>query len=347
MTIRGMRWALLVALSVLLAAGFELAGLSAGLLLGPMVAAIIFALRGSAMKVHTRLFQAAQALIGILIAHSITGDIAATVIADWPIFLGCTVATLSASACLGYLLSRWQVLPDTTAIWGSMPGAASAMTIMADSFGADSRLVAFMTYTRVVCVAGVASVLAALLTGTAHGNVVAELFAPVSWTVTVVSLGVAIVGAVGGVALGVPAGALVGTLLLGAALNLAGLAAVALPGWLLAIGYALVGWRIGLNFTRETVRMAKRALPRVLMAVAALLCFAFAIALALTRLADIDLLTAYLAVSPGGMDSVAIIAASIKVDLPFVMAMQFLRFAVVLIAGPAVARIAARRFVGE
>ena len=190
----GSRWVALVTLSLLLAAGFELAGMSAGLLLGPMGAAILFALRGRAVAIPARAFQAAQALIGILIAGSLGSGIARTVFADWPIFLGCTLATLGASATLGYLLSRRQILPHTTAIWGSMPGAASAMTIMADSFGADSRLVAFMTYSRVVCIAGVASFLATLLTGQAHGDLLAELIAPVPLNVTLVSLGVALAG---------------------------------------------------------------------------------------------------------------------------------------------------------
>jgi uncharacterized membrane protein AbrB (regulator of aidB expression) len=53
-------------------------------------------------------------------------------------------------------------------------------------------------------------------------------------------------------------------------------------------------------------------------------------------------LTAYLATSPGGADSVAIIAASTHVDVPFVMAMQMARFMLVLIVGPALARSVAR-----
>src|SRR4030095_4290218 len=40
------------------------------------------------------------------------------------------------------------------------------------------------------------------------------------------------------------------------------------------------------------------------------------------RSAGIDPLTAYLATSPGGMDSVAIIGAASKADLSFVMALQ-------------------------
>ena len=47
-----------------------------------------------------------------------------------------------------------------------------------------------------------------------------------------------------------------------------------------------------------------------------------------------DPLTAYLATSPGGADSVAIIAASSNVDVPFVMAMQMARFILVLLVVP-------------
>ncbi len=56
-----------------------------------------------------------------------------------------------------------------------------------------------------------------------------------------------------------------------------------------------------------------------------------------------DPLTAYLATSPGGADSVAIIAASSNVDLPFVMAMQTARFILVMLVGPILARTVARR----
>ena len=59
--------------------------------------------------------------------------------------------------------------------------------------------------------------------------------------------------------------------------------------------------------------------------------------------AGIDPLTAYLATSPGGVDSVAIIAASAGADLPFIMAMQTARFLVVLFVGPRIARFVANR----
>ena len=37
---------------------------------------------------------------------------------------------------------------------------------------------------------------------------------------------------------------------------------IELPAWLLAASYALVGWNIGLRFTRPLLLHAARALPR-------------------------------------------------------------------------------------
>ena len=57
----------------------------------------------------------------------------------------------------------------------------------------------------------------------------------------------------------------------------------------------------------------------------------------------IDPLTAYLATSPGGLDSVAIIAAaSDSVDISFVMALQSARLLFVLVFGPSLARLVSR-----
>ncbi|ARF51712.1 hypothetical protein DSJ_22045 [Pantoea stewartii subsp. stewartii DC283] len=53
-------------------------------------------------------------------------------------------------------------------------------------------------------------------------------------------------------------------------------------------------------------------------------------------------MTAYLATSPVGLDTVAIIAAGSGVDMAFVMAMQTLRLFTILLTGPAMARFLSR-----
>ncbi|HEY8906010.1 MAG TPA: AbrB family transcriptional regulator [Rhodoferax sp.] len=54
-------------------------------------------------------------------------------------------------------------------------------------------------------------------------------------------------------------------------------------------------------------------------------------------------MSAYLATSPGGADSVAVIAATSAVDTGFVMAMQLARFLMVLVLGPQVSKWVATR----
>ncbi|RVB66210.1 AbrB family transcriptional regulator, partial [Mesorhizobium sp. M7A.F.Ca.CA.004.06.1.1] len=75
----------------------------------------------------------------------------------------------------------------------------------------------------------------------------------------------------------------------------------------------------------------------------ALIAFCGGLAFLISHLLGIDPLTAYLATSPGGMDSIAIIAAAAQnVDISFVMALQSARFLIVLLVGPSVARLVAR-----
>ena len=57
----------------------------------------------------------------------------------------------------------------------------------------------------------------------------------------------------------------------------------------------------------------------------------------------IDPLTAYLATSPGSLDSVAVIAASSNVDIAFVMTLQTARLILVTFIGPWLARLMANR----
>ena len=149
-----------MAASLLLALGLHAARFPAPLLFGPMVTGIPVGIYGGTIRLVRAAVLAAQSVVGCLIATTITPAIVASFVRSWPIFLGVVFASVGVSSVLGWLLSRCGGLPGTTGVWGSSPGAASAMVVMAEAFGADVRLVAFMQYLRVVCVAVVASLIA-------------------------------------------------------------------------------------------------------------------------------------------------------------------------------------------
>jgi len=339
-TMPALWWGILLLISAVLTWALTALHLPAGVLLGCMLAGILLSSRDIRLGVPRPLFALAQGVLGCLMAQSLQPATLARVAADWPLFLGATVSIIAASAGLGWFLMRRQVFPGTTAVWGLAPGAASAMVLMAEAYGADVRLVAFMQYLRVAVVTAVAALVAHFWTIQTAPPIAHEVHwfsvrhaGNLGWTLVLAF-------AVSSLArwLKIPGGAMVVPLILGAALQAMGLLVIELPPALLAVSYAVIGWSIGLRFTPSILWHALRALPAVLGSILALMGVGVAIAVGLNQWAGYDPLTAYLASSPGGADSVAIIAATSAVDAGFVMAMQLARFLMVLVWGPRVSR---------
>lgn len=338
------QWALLLALSAGLGVILTWSGLPAALLLSPMVAGILVTIGGGRPRIPAGAFSVAQGVVGCMIAKILPLSMSGEVVGDWPLFAAGVVFVIAASSLLGWLMARLRLLPGSTVVWGLSPGAASAMIVMAESHGADTQLVALMQYLRVVMVAALASVVTRVAgVEVLHQAHAVIWFPAIDWGAFAGTLALAILGPVLAQRLRIPAGGLLLPLIGGVILVHAGGLTIELPQWLLAISYAVIGWRIGLRFTRPLLVHAARSLPRMLACTAVLIALCGALAAVFVGIAGVDPLTAYLATSPGGADTVAILAASSNVDAPFVMTMQMARMIVVLMLGPAMARFIATR----
>lgn len=332
------RWAGLVALSVILVGLLKLLGVPAALLLGPMLAGILLATRGWTVTVPRPAFLASQAVIGVMIARYFDPGLLVTLASNWPLFIGVTLAIFAASFALGYLLMRTGAVPGSAAIWGSAPGGAAPMVILAEAYGADARLVAVITYMRVLTVVVVASVLLTLVGG---GQAAPEkplaLWQDFDLAAICLTLLVALASVAIGLALRLPAGPMITAMVIGTLLNWGGAAMPVTPVPLLIAAYALIGWRIGLTFSREAVASAARCLPWIILSSLVLVGLCAGLAFLLVWQLGIDPVTAYLATSPGGLDSIAIIAVSTHSDTPLIMSLQTMRFLLALSLGPRVA----------
>lgn len=332
------QWAALLLLTVAVTSTLRALDLPGALLLGPMASGIALAVNGGGIKVPRRAYTLAQAVIGTMIAASVTPDILKTFLSNWALFLSIVLTTVAASGVVGWAMSRWKVLPGSAGIWGSSPGAASAMVVMAEEFGADFRLVAFMQYLRVLCVALSAALVARFWGGGTppHGGTGwfdLPQMVPFAETVALIAAAVVLNRLVH-----VPSGAMLIPLFIGAILRGLGLIDLELPRLLLVPAFTTIGWVVGLRFTAEILRTVRAKLPHMLASILLLMAFCGGIGWMLTQLLGIDMLTAYLATSPGGADSIAIIAASAHVDLGFVLAFQTVRLIVVIVVAPIMAR---------
>lgn len=337
------QWMKLLALSGALSFVLFWFHLPAALLLGPMIAGITLSLRGAEIRVPRPFFIAAQAIIGCMIARSLTPSIFGVLLANWALVLLILFSTLAISALAGWLLVRYSALPGATGAWGSSPGGASAMVVMAQDYGADVRLVALMQYLRVLFVAGAAALVVRVALGGDAQEMTQQViwFPPISWQLPLTLLLTAAAGWLG-LRLRFPSGAMLFPMLLGALVQGEGWLVLELPEWLLALAYAAIGWSVGLKFNKAIFLLALKTLPQIIASIIGLIVVCALMALGVTQVLPLDFMTAYLATSPGGLDTVAIIAAGTRADMSFIMAMQTLRLFTILLAGPAIARFISR-----
>lgn len=339
------RWLALLALSLLLTAVLEWAALPGALLLGPMIAAIAFGVGGAELRSPRWSLVGAQAIIGCLIARTLTPAILVSIAHDWATMLLVVTSTVIAGGIVGWVMVKSGTLPGTTAAWGCSPGAATAMIAMAEEFGADVRLVAFMQYLRVAIVVLSASIVSRLLLGHAPPAAALPTWAALSAVAPLpfaATLAIAALGAVAARRLKFPGGAVLLPMMLGTALHIGGLVEITLPPWLLGAAYTALGWYVGLGFTRAVFLHAFRAIPQLVLSTVMLIGLCGVSAWLLTLLLHTDPLTAYLATSPGGLDAVAIIAITSHADVSFVMAIQTMRLFVVMLTGPQIAKLICR-----
>lgn len=344
-------WILLGAVSVLAGLLAQSVRLPAGWLVGPMLVAVATAL---AWRKHPTLprwaRQASLAVVGSLLAATYRPSVVPLILDAWlPVSL-VVGGTLLLSLAAGFLLAKFARLDGKTAALGTLPGAASGMLAMSGPLGADPRLVALMQYTRVVVVVLSAAVVSRLwLTSKAVEQAPADQGLQASvpqvdvvfdgvWVTYVLTVLVAALGSWAGTRLRLPAGGLLGPLILGIVLEQLGVLHLSWPPGVPQAAYLGLGLYVGLLFDRASARNAARLLPFMLISTVALMLACAGLGWVLTALTPIDGLTAYLATTPGGIDSVAIMALGSGADAPLVLAIQMLRLFVVVLAGALLSR---------
>ncbi|MBI8999738.1 AbrB family transcriptional regulator [Corynebacterium sp. CCM 9185] len=103
-----------------------------------------------------------------------------------------------------------------------------------------------------------------------------------------------------------------------------------LPGAVTAVAFMAIGWMAGGALSVPALKSFARTLPATLLFITALIAGCAATALLLTWWLDIPYLDAYLATSPGGLETVLIIADEADSG-PVVAAVQIIRLIGVLI----------------
>ncbi|MHC8506205.1 AbrB family transcriptional regulator [Pseudonocardia bannensis] len=314
--------------------------LFAGLLVGT-----VLALLGRAPeRVPRPATSVAQAVIGVVIGVLAQSSTLSAVAQDWLPVLAVSLGTLVLSMAAGLLLGLQRGVSPLTGMLSLTAGGASGLVAISRELGGDERLVAVVQYLRVGLVTATMPVVATLVFGAGHSGAVAPAEAGAPWYPGTALL---VVCCAVGIPLArltrVPAGSLLGPLVVALALSLSGATFGATPPELIvAVAYAVIGWQAGVRFTRASLGTVARVLPLATALIFGIVGVCAALGLLLSRLTGVTPLEGYLATTPGGVYAVLATAISAGGNVTFVVAVQVLRVIIMLLIAPFLARLLSR-----
>ncbi|RKS87784.1 hypothetical protein DES39_1027 [Orbus hercynius] len=333
------KWCVVISLSFVITLIIYINQIPASFLLGPMLAGIILGLRNVSVYIPKKIFNLSQGILGCLTAKAITANVLFDLMSYWHLALVITISTVLISVVVGVIMVKFSALPGSTAVWGVMPGGASAMVGICGDYGADARLVALIQYLRVIGVVLMLAIFSHFFAIETMTNSMPQTvwFALPSWNLLYTIL-IAVVGVIITGLIRFPSGRILLPMVIGAVLQINGFVQLETPLWLLLLCFGSIGLSVGLRFNIAVIKLAIKALPIILLSIIIMLVFCYGQALLLHHYLGIDYLTCFLATSPGGLETSVIIALDTQSNLAIILPLQILRFFSVLVFGPIIAR---------
>jgi membrane AbrB-like protein len=306
-------------------------------LLGPMLIGIAYAIgQENIQPLPSSLAIAGQAIIALATAARFSWEtfVLATSYAI-PLIL-CIFITGSLSLCNGYLLSRWAGIDKITGFLGCIPGAGPSIVALSEEIGADALAVALLQYLRILLVTSIAPTLVSLFVKvdstpqistivSTKDNLAIPMFLDLAVLATVGSLGVW-----GGKRLNLPASIFLGPFLVGLVTFWILPGQWQVPQWIFTGGLLLIGLSIGLKFNWQTVRQLIKAVAIDAILALGLILMCLVVGYGFHLFTHVDLMTAILGTTPGGISAMIASAMELGGDSGLVMAMQISRMMLIL-----------------
>lgn len=335
--------AVTLALGLLGAAAFWAAGLPLPALFGPMLACLMAALMGVRLRGFGPVSVAARAVVGVAIGAAVTPALVAT-LPQMAVSVALVPLYIAAIAAIGVpFFRRVCGFDPVTAFYAAMPGGAADMTLFGQEAGANVRQLSLVHVTRQLVIV----VLAPLLLVHVYG---VSLTAPMGdpardlplWELGLMAA-VALIGWLGGARIGLFGAAILGPLILAAALSLSGVLTHRPPREALLAAQFLIGIGIGVSYVGVTLRelrdtVAGGAAFVLILAVLAAIVTEF---VTLTGLAPP--VEGFLAFTPGGQTEMTMLAIVTGADLGFVVAHHLARILIVILGAPLLFRLMRRK----
>lgn len=340
------RWALALGLGALGGGVFAWIGMPLPWMLGAMTASTVAAVSGLPVAVPAPLRNVMIGVLGLMLGSAFHPGLMQEVPRWLPSLaaLAAYVAVVTALVMLYY--RRAAGWGPVTSYFAAAPGGLNEMILLSAANGGDDRTVSLVHALRILLTVFTVPLWYRLFEGyagagtTAVGTLAGLTATDVLW--------LAVSGVAGfwlARALRVPAARITGPMFLAAALHLGGVTDVQPPGELVALAQVVVGSAIGCRFVG--VGWGRIGSTALIAAGSAVIMLGFSVlaAVSLAPVTGVAATALLLALVPGGLAEMCLIAMALGTDVAFVSSHHVARIVMVVMAAPLAFRLTRRWFV--
>ncbi|MDZ4086773.1 MAG: AbrB family transcriptional regulator [Tabrizicola sp.] len=307
-------------------------------MLGALFVTMTASVAGLPVQGPARLRPAIVAIIGVLLGSRFTPDVMGQV-GEMLVTLAILLVYLVVVAIVVVPFYRYVGRQDwTTAYFAGMPGGLSEMIEFGEARGANVPAIVLAHSLRIVVTIALMAFLFRVVLGHDVGAAAMAPGPALGLADAAILIASAVLGAFLGTRLGLPAPTFLGPLILSAAVHLAGFTESAPPPLLVNAAQVVLGTILGCRFLGIAPVMLARAGLLSLGSTILTLALAGAAGLAMGRAAGVGLDQALLALAPGGLTEMGLIALAIHADVAFVALHHVARILVVLVLAPLAVR---------
>ena len=337
---------LLLALAIGTAGGVAASWLALPLpwMIGAMAATTAAAVAGAPIVLPQGLRSVMVAVLGVMLGSGFSPAILER-LGEWATSLSMLALYIAASAAIGTLYFRRLAGYDrTTAFFSAMPGGLSEMILVGSALGGDGRVISLIHAARILLVVMTLPFAFQLLLGyqPAARPAVGPGLLEIAGTDVAVLAACGVAGFLGARALKVPAAAVVGPMLLSAAVHLAGWTAAKPPAALVAAAQVVIGTAIGCRFSGTAPSLIARTVAWAAGGTVLLVAVTLGFAFALNAATGLPVPALVLAFAPGGLAEMSLIAIALSLDAAFVAIHHLVRIFLIVVLAPTFFRARAR-----
>jgi len=262
-----------------------------------------------------------------------------------------TFFILALSMVAGFVIYNISGMQKATAFFGSAPGGIMNMALISAEFGADMSTVALLQVFRIITVIMVIPFIVKKIgrKKSEDKNCSSEKIVFLDSrscedkscnNKTVRFLTTILVGSVGGLLgyISIPAGALIGAVVFAAVFNIF-FFRLFIPVKISHGIQILIGVVIGAGMTKDAVLGLKNIIVPALMLIVFLSTIGIFLGFLLNKIWKIDIITALIATTPGGITGMSLIAYDLGADVSIVTSFHFVRLIALIIIYPIVMKL--------